>query len=161
LSVTTDGKPKFVDVVDSTGSGDVDTSTVCEPDNDGFITGLSGRKLKIPESWNNPTNKVRIVCFRLWQFLCWCAHVLSHIVPFSSFLLCVHTIQQYHIGLKAVFDLFPKGLVSRVKTERRKEWDATMRRRSADAQHALSEVKFEIVHLSFKIGCFFVSSFTS
>jgi len=44
--LTPDGRPKLLDVVDVTGSGDVDTSVVVEAV-DGKITGLSGRILKV------------------------------------------------------------------------------------------------------------------
>ncbi|XP_077513162.1 tripeptidyl-peptidase II isoform X1 [Amblyomma americanum] len=59
LQVTSDGKPKIVDMMDASGAGDVDTSKVVEIQ-DGTITGLSGRKLKVPESWSNPSGKFHV-----------------------------------------------------------------------------------------------------
>eukprot|EP00053_Salpingoeca_punica_P021126 m.212682 g.212682 ORF g.212682 m.212682 type:complete len:1376 (-) comp21170_c0_seq1:295-4422(-) len=85
LQRTSDGKPKIVDIVDATGSGDVDTSTILTMSSDRTITGLSGRTLKIPESWNCPSGV-------------------------------------FHVGLKAVYELFPDQLVSRLRTERKTAW---------------------------------------
>ena len=43
---TSDGRPKVIDLIDATGAGDVDTSQEVELQ-DGIITGLSGRQLKV------------------------------------------------------------------------------------------------------------------
>ncbi|KAH7278338.1 hypothetical protein KP509_38G036800 [Ceratopteris richardii] len=42
LQKTSDGKPKILDILDCTGSGDVDVSSIVKADEDGFIRGASG-----------------------------------------------------------------------------------------------------------------------
>ncbi|PFX32477.1 Tripeptidyl-peptidase 2 [Stylophora pistillata] len=56
LQETPDGRRKIIDLIDTSGSGDVDTSTVAEAV-DGCVTGLTGRKLRIPDDWENPSGK--------------------------------------------------------------------------------------------------------
>ncbi|XP_054787399.1 tripeptidyl-peptidase 2 isoform X2 [Prosopis cineraria] len=57
LQVTSDGKPKILDVLDCTGSGDTDTSKVVKADADGRICGASGSSLVINTSWKNPSGE--------------------------------------------------------------------------------------------------------
>lgn len=98
MQVTTDGKPKMIDIVDCTGGGklsyasgkttqwlikrlgDVETSKVVKPtteDGRKVIEGLSGRKLILGD-WTNPSD-------------------------------------EYRIGLKRAYELFPNDLCSRIK----------------------------------------------
>ena len=66
LQKTTTGLPKVIDLVDCTGSGDVDISTevMLPVDEQGNVqlevTGLSGRKLVLNPDWNIADNKVRL-----------------------------------------------------------------------------------------------------
>ena len=54
LVETTDGKSKIIDIIDGTGSGDVDTSTVRKLEN-GLLKGLTGQLLTVDPKWKNPT----------------------------------------------------------------------------------------------------------
>ena len=85
LQTTSAGERKMLDIVDCTGSGDVDTTATATADADGCITGLSGRKLTIPASWPK-----------------------------------LAADEKYHLGLKAAFELYPRGLAGRIKDKRRK-----------------------------------------
>ncbi|WIA34935.1 hypothetical protein OEZ86_013218 [Tetradesmus obliquus] len=67
LQVTTDGKPKIIDVMDCTGSGDVDTSTIAAADEGGCITGASGRRLRLNPDWVNPSGQWHVGCRRLFE----------------------------------------------------------------------------------------------
>jgi tripeptidyl-peptidase-2 len=59
LQTTIDGRPKVIDIVDATGSGDVDTSKVVKPEN-GKVTGLSGRTLTLDPKWKIPSGEIRV-----------------------------------------------------------------------------------------------------
>ncbi|CAG2104207.1 unnamed protein product [Medioppia subpectinata] len=119
LQITSDGKPKIIDLMDGSGAGDVDTSTVVEADIDGFITGLTGTKLKcfqvmtvltdqIPSQWQNPSGK-------------------------------------YHIGVKNIYELFTKGMRERMAKEyTENEWQPMQKTAIAEAVRQLQE--FERTH---------------
>jgi len=96
LQVTTTGEPKLIDIVDCSGSGDVDMSKkVTFPkeagdadvsaDDPSSLTGLTGRKLLLPTTMKNPT-------------------------------------KTYHLGMKRAYELYPDNLTRRVKGERKKAW---------------------------------------
>ncbi|CAB0004044.1 unnamed protein product [Nesidiocoris tenuis] len=59
MQTTTDGKPKIIGRYDCSGAGDVDTSTVASLVN-GTLTGLSGRTLKVPAEWKNPSGNFHL-----------------------------------------------------------------------------------------------------
>lgn len=59
LQTTSDGKPKIVDVIDASGSGDVDTSTVAKI-KDGKVKGLTGRTLKLDPEWKPKNGEVHL-----------------------------------------------------------------------------------------------------
>ena len=59
LSETSDGKPKIIDIIDATGSGDITMSAHVEAQ-EGVLTGHSGRSLKLDKKWKNPTGKYRL-----------------------------------------------------------------------------------------------------
>lgn len=57
LKVTSTGERKVIDVIDATGSGDVDTSHMAQVDQEGALEGLTGRKLTLPKKIKNPSGE--------------------------------------------------------------------------------------------------------
>ncbi len=130
LQRTTDGQPKLIDLIDATGSGDVDISTIREPAEDGTIEGLSGRLLSLPEACRSGPSP-----------------------------------RQVWIGLKAAYDLFPQGLVRRLKEDRKKafakkhrkleaglrgeilRWETEHPRPSAEEQKQAGELRERLTQL--------------
>ena len=96
---------KVIDVIDCTGSGDVDMSVSVKADAEGgLIEGLSGRKMRLNPGWNNPSG-------------------------------------DWRVGSKHAYTLFSRGLVDRIKEERRKQWDEHQRVATATAVADLSTAK--------------------
>ena len=66
MQTTTDGKPKVIDIVDGSGSGDVDTSETRKLE-DGKLNGLSGRTLTPDPKWKNPSGKWHVGLKRAFE----------------------------------------------------------------------------------------------
>ena len=60
LQKTSIGERKIVDVIDATGSGDVDTSHTVEASKEGTFEGLTGRTLTLPKKIHNPAKKFHL-----------------------------------------------------------------------------------------------------
>ncbi|KAI9271277.1 subtilase family-domain-containing protein [Helicostylum pulchrum] len=104
MQVTTDGKPKMIDIVDCTGGGDVETTKIVKPtEQDGkkVIEGLSGRKLILGD-WTNPSD-------------------------------------EYRVGIKRAYELFPTDLTKRIKSERRQNYIKKQSHLLSQAQTRLAE----------------------
>ena len=69
MQITSDGKPKLIERIDASGAGDVEMTKEVEVV-DGYITGLTGLKMKMPSDWcekNVKSNKFRIGCKRVYS----------------------------------------------------------------------------------------------
>jgi tripeptidyl-peptidase-2 len=109
--------PKLLDLVDCTGSGDVDITTkrpvtACEDDDDDDecfqVQGLSGKTLKLRKEW-------------------WKEAPSADSLP---------TVQ---LGIKRAYELFPDRLVARVKAHRKKELDVSLDTDIANVRQQLYE----------------------
>ena len=107
LRMTSTGKPKVIDVIDGTGSGDVDMSKTRKPAADGRLLGRSGRWLKIDPSWKNPQG-------------------------------------EFHVGMKAGYDIFPADLMPRMRAERREAFEKKQRAAVEKQQRIIAS--FEKTH---------------
>ncbi|KAL0024941.1 hypothetical protein WJX77_004746 [Trebouxia sp. C0004] len=68
LQTTANGKPKILDIVDGTGSGDVDTSKTVEAE-DAVIVGIHGDKMALNPAWENPTGKWHVGVKHLYELV--------------------------------------------------------------------------------------------
>lgn len=68
LLKTSEGKPKYVDFLDCTGSGDVDTSRVARREADGILEGITGRRLKLG-AWAEGIDEFRVAAVRLFDLV--------------------------------------------------------------------------------------------
>ena len=67
LRRTSAGEVKVIDMIDGTGSGDVEmTKTVRQAD--GFLEGATGRRLRAPDAWRAADRKFRVGVKRAFEF---------------------------------------------------------------------------------------------
>jgi tripeptidyl-peptidase II len=85
LQKTPDGRPKVIDIIDCTGSGDVLMSDWIKPSDEGFLTHdyVGSLKIKINPAWVNPTGQYRVGC-KVW------AHMLYHLCCILQFITVQH-----------------------------------------------------------------------
>ena len=70
LQTTTDGKPKYIDIIDCTGSGDIEMKKHAKMSEDGSIEGASGRKLFLGDWASDAADAdFRIGAVRLYSLL--------------------------------------------------------------------------------------------
>lgn len=67
LQFTSDGRPKVIDVVDCSGSGDVIMSKGMRVDTEGCLTGVGGKKLLVDPSWPCPSGEFRVGIKRIFE----------------------------------------------------------------------------------------------
>ena len=60
LKTTSQGLPKVIDILDATGSGDVDTSVIGTLNEDSQVEGLSGRRLQLDPAWIEPNQVIHL-----------------------------------------------------------------------------------------------------
>lgn len=69
LQTTPDGRPKVIDIVDCTGSGDVAMDVERAADEQGTLTSLSGRTLQLNPEWRPRNGKYRLGVKRAKELL--------------------------------------------------------------------------------------------
>jgi tripeptidyl-peptidase-2 len=67
LGVTSDGRPKVIDVIDCTGSGDVKMTESKPSTEEGVIVGVGGKKLTLNKGWKNPSGKWNVGMKRVFE----------------------------------------------------------------------------------------------
>ena len=125
LQTTSDGRPKVVDLVDGSGSGDVRTSVVRDLAKDGTLLGLSGRRLKVPKNWQNPSKKYRVGIKRAFDL-------------FPSSLVTRSKAER-----KRKWDIQQRKLLTRLERELI-EWDAKHPKPNKDQKKERSELELRV-----------------
>lgn len=122
--------PKLLDLIDCTGSGDVDVSTSRETTDPGgqacnyyLVEGLSGKKIQLSKSWWKAPLEVE-------------AGTTSNNTEALPPVTTPPTVQ---LGLKLAYELFPASVVARVKEHRQKLLDKELQSYIVSIRKKLSE----------------------
>jgi tripeptidyl-peptidase-2 len=129
LQTCPDGRPKILDLVDCSGSGDVDmTARRTAQDADPSLAASAGSASKVEEddgAYAPANRKLTLLSNRVVTLgagkRCWSCPA-----------------NEFRVGKKAVFDMFPKPLVARLKQERKESWSRQHAVAEAEAARALS-----------------------
>jgi tripeptidyl-peptidase II len=118
LQVCPDGRPKIVNVIDCTGSGDVHMSSYIRSSKsngkttlvvtNSTLTGPKERVLTLNSAWTCPSG-------------------------------------EYRYGQKSAFELYPRGLKDKVKSRRKVKWMKDFKAKEHELQHLLAVAKGHIV----------------
>lgn len=109
---TSEGKVKVIERFDCSGCGDVITTTIQQP-KDGYLTGLTGRKLKVPLSWQ-----------------------------------AMNKSNNYRLGMKNAFDLYPERLRERMQEEyKEEEWENQHKTALAEAHRHLGKMEAKLANV--------------
>ncbi|THG07936.1 hypothetical protein TEA_023335 [Camellia sinensis var. sinensis] len=151
LQVTSDGKPKILDVIDCTGSGDIDTSNVVKADADGCLCGASdeeeeeeggGEKRELCSGATYHGRRESDIIYASDAVICLGPapnpdnQVGASLVVNSSW---KNPSGEWHVGYKLLYELFTDTLTSRLKKERKKKWDEKHQEAIAEAVKCLDE----------------------
>lgn len=158
---------QILDLLDCTGSGDVDTSKVVQADEEGHITGLYGKKLKVNPDWKNPSGlrhtsqhecKHNLIAIS-WMHATKDPTETGHeeaflaIIAHKRLYCCNEGINDHaglwHVGAKRAFELFPGGLKKRSKQERKKRWEQKQREAVTACTAAVAshkKVQWDVYH---------------
>lgn len=148
LQTLPNGEPKLVDLVDCTGSGDVDVSTVVNAKRDErsgvwTVEGLSGKRLKLNPNWNLcqfPSSKKEVKEETKEQEGKEESKSEAKEESKEETTLAKEEPEfPVHLGIKRGYELFPAKLKNRVKAHRRKLQDEAVSKYIAEVRSQLAE----------------------
>ena len=147
-SGTTSTPISLIDVIDCTGSGDVDvsvetTATMADDGSCFIVTGLTGRTLQLSKDWKyaafpttTATSDRSTAATAAETTDATLGDIASATAPKSE-----STKVPIRLGWKRAYELFPSKLQSRVNAERRTTWEAAVAKHTAIVRAKLAQLQ--------------------